>query len=264
MGACACGVAAFALLLQRNAPGPVVLWVVVIALALGFAVEPLGLFFRARLQEAVGRLNRANQSLLTQVGWVNEMGRNLGKLTAVDAGLGAELERVEVQTEAPAPWLAKFRADQLRIAAAFLPGVGPATVILTMNFRLGERGRFRGLGNLLYNLVQFAGCAFAVWWALFFVDTAGRRRAFWAVFAIYVAVTLPEFFDDVQDFTLESYRLRWKEFVDRAFCLGKGAQKSVSEEEALVGSERQSYTLESGDKEAEHAEGAEEVKADAE
>ena len=197
MAACACCVAGFALLLQRNAPGAVVLGVLCGALAMGFVVAPLGLLFRARLQEAVAGLNRRNQSLLTQVAWVNEFGRTLEKLAAADMGLAGDLERVEVRTEAAVPWLARFRADQLRLAAAFLPGIGPATTLVSANFRLGEGGRFRSVANLVQNCLQFAACALAVWWALFRADTRAGRGTFWAVFGAYVLVTLPEFFDDV-------------------------------------------------------------------
>ena len=243
MAACACCVAGFALLLQRNAPGSVV----------------LGLLFRARLQEAVAGLNQRNQSLLTQVAWVNEFGRTLEKLAAADMGLAGDLERVEVRTEAAVPWLARFRADQLRLAAAFLPGIGPATTLVSANFRLGEGGRFRGVANLVQNCLQFAACLLAVWWALFRADTRAGRGTFWAVFGVYVLVTLPEFFDDVQDFTLEGYRLRWKEAIDGLFCRKKGQEKS--QQEPLVGTGPDSYTLEPAGKESGKLEEAEEGKA---
>ena len=81
------------------------------SLILCFIIEPLGLAFRSRLQAAVASLNASNQSLLTQVAWVNELGRDLGRLEAANAGLAGDLERVEVRTVAAVPWLEKFRAD---------------------------------------------------------------------------------------------------------------------------------------------------------
>ena len=42
---------------------------------------------------------------------MNELGRDLGRLEAANAGLAGDLERVEVHTVAAVPWLEKLRAD---------------------------------------------------------------------------------------------------------------------------------------------------------
>ena len=53
----------------------------VLAICSTCVVVPVGLFYRHRMQEAVADLNGSNQSLLTQVSWVNHMGQNIKNLS---------------------------------------------------------------------------------------------------------------------------------------------------------------------------------------
>ena len=86
------------------------------------------------------------------------------------------------------------------------------------NFRLCFRGRFSGPTSLASNIAQFLLCASAVAFALFVSRTREERSAFYVVFALYFVWTLMKYFDDVQDFTLADYRLKWKQNIDK--CAG--------------------------------------------
>ena len=112
----------FSLLLQRNMPRDMFL-PFVLAICSTCVVVPVGFFYRHRMQEEVTDLNGSNQSLLTQVSWVNHMGKNIRNLSLSNAQLPSDMNCVEVSAECP--WLEKFRADQLRMAANFLPVMGP-------------------------------------------------------------------------------------------------------------------------------------------
>ena len=208
----------FSLLLQRNMPRDMFLPFVMAVCAACAVVVPAGLFYRRRMQEAVADLNGSNQSLLTQVSWVNHMGQNIKNLSLTNAQLTSDMNCIEVSVSAECPWLEKFRADQLRVAANFLPVIGPATGIVGNNFRLCFRGSFSGPANLASNIAQFLLCASAVAFALFVNRTREERSAFYVVFALYFVWTLLEYFDDVQDFTLADYRLKWKQNIDK--CAG--------------------------------------------
>lgn len=214
----ACGWLLFSLLLQRNMPQNMLMPFVWAISGVCAVVVPAGFFYRRRMQEGVANLNSNNQSLLTQVSWVNHMGRNIKNLSLSNAQLTADMNNIEVGVSAECPWVEKFRADQLRVAANFLPVVGPATGIVSSNFRLCFRGSFSGPTNLVSNLVQFVLCAASVLLALFMNRTKQERSAFYVVFSVYFLWTLLEYFDDVQDFTLKDYQLKWKQSIDR--CAG--------------------------------------------
>ena len=204
------GIYFFAFLIQKNIYVDMIWPLAGTAVAVGAVVAPFGLIFRRKIQEAVANWNRANQNILTQVAWVNNMGRNIKNLSLANAQLVRELDEIRVPVATACPWLEKFRADQLRIAANYLPVIGPMTNAVTANFRLSFRNQFLGLWGLACNAVQFLLCVAAVLCALFLNETEKKRAWFYVFFAAYVLWSCLENFDDVQDFTIEDYKLHWK------------------------------------------------------
>ena len=220
----------FSMLLQRNMPQNMLAPFVWSISGICCVIVPAGLFYRRQMQEGIANLNQQNQSLLTQVSWVNHMGRNIRNLSLSNAQLTQDMNSIEVHVSAECPWLEKFRADQLRVAANFLPVVGPATSLVSNNFRLCFRGRFAGATNLVSNLVQFLLCGAAIFFALFVNRTKAQRSMFYVFFAVYFLWTLLEYFDDVQDFTLPDYRLLWKQSIDKC----TGCRREVSSTQPLL------------------------------
>ena len=217
----ACAWLLFSMLLQRNMPKNMLVPFTLSISGICVVIVPAGLFYRRRMQEAVANLNGNNQSMLTQISWVNHMGRNIKNLSLSNAQLTSDMNNIEACIYTECPWVEKFRADQLRVAANFLPVIGPATGIVSNNFRLCFRGRFSGPTNLVSNFIQFGLCVLAVLLALFVNRTVRERSAFYVMFAIYFVWTLLEYFDDVQDFTLPDYQLRWKKSIDKCFSCKK-------------------------------------------
>ena len=117
-----------------------------------------------------------------------------------NSDLGNEIFQISVFTDSDCPWLEKFRVDQLRVAANFLPGVGPAMSLIFNNFRLTFRQHYLGIARTILNIVQFITCTFAILTAFYIEDKTARAWATWVFDIAYFCCTLVTYYDEVADF----------------------------------------------------------------
>lgn len=114
--------------------------------------------------------------------------------------MGSEIFQISVFTDSECPWMEKFRVDQLRIAANFLPGVGPAMSLIFNNFRLTFRQQYLGIARTILNIIQSVTCASAILAAFYIENKTSRAWATWVLDIAYFCCTLVTYYDEAADF----------------------------------------------------------------
>lgn len=195
-----CGFYLLCCLVQLNVSSRIALKLLYIVLPM-IVITSLSFFFRQGAQNTLSRFSICGgQSYYKFYQTMKAATDRLTDQCYMNSDLGNEIFQISVFTDSECPWMEKFRVDQLRIAANFLPGVGPATSLIFNNFRLTFRQQYLGLARTILSIVQFVACASAILTAFYIEDRTARAWATWVLDIAYFCCTLVTYYDEASDF----------------------------------------------------------------